>query len=90
MLRQMVIDSMALSAPSTAWHAESLPVPRGGLSEPDGTFVAFVVDHPDRLGAPAALVAGSPEYRIGGARDPHGTDGHVFSVTTDRDARRRG
>ncbi|MEZ3179762.1 GNAT family N-acetyltransferase [Streptomyces pimonensis] len=89
-LRQMMIDSMPLSDPSTAWHAESLPVLRGRLSEPDGAFVAFVVDHPERPGAPAALVAGSLEYRIGGARNPRGTDGYVFSVATDPDARRRG
>ncbi len=89
-LRQVMIDSMALSDPSTDWHAESLPVLRGRLSEPDGTFAAFVVDHPERPGAPAALVAGSLEYRIGGARDPRGTDGYVFSVATDPDTRRRG
>lgn len=89
-LRQVMIDSMALSDPSTAWHAESLPVLRGRLAEPDGAFVAFVVDHPEQPGTLAALVAGSLEYRIGGARDPHGTDGYVFSVATDPDARRRG
>jgi GNAT superfamily N-acetyltransferase len=48
------------------------------------------VDHPDRPGAPAALVAGTLEYRIGGPGNPHGRVGHVFSVATDPDARRRG
>ncbi|MFK4151505.1 GNAT family N-acetyltransferase [Streptomyces fungicidicus] len=89
-LRQVMIDSMTLSDPSTSWHAESLPVLRGRLAEPDGTFAAFVVDHPDRPGDLAALVAGTLDYRIGGARNPHGTDGYVFSVATDPDARRRG
>ncbi|MER7488122.1 GNAT family N-acetyltransferase [Streptomyces sp. NPDC126497] len=89
-LRQVMIDSMARSDPSTAWHAESLPVLRDRLSEPDGAFAAFVVDHPERPGALAALVAGSLEYRIGGAHNPRGTDGYVFSVATDPETRRRG
>ncbi|MEU3658694.1 GNAT family N-acetyltransferase [Streptomyces sp. NPDC032940] len=89
-LRQVMIDSMARSDPSTEWHAESLPVLRDRLAEPDGTFAAFVVDHPERPGALAALVAGTLDYRIGGARNPLGTDGYVFSVATDPDARRRG
>ncbi|MGC9497188.1 GNAT family N-acetyltransferase [Streptomyces sp. WG7] len=89
-LRQVMIDSMARSSPSTEWHAESLPVLRGRLAEPDGTFAAFVVDHPERPGALAALVAGTLDYRIGGARNPLGVDGYVFSVATDPDARRRG
>ncbi|MBM7087325.1 GNAT family N-acetyltransferase [Streptomyces sp. S12] len=89
-LRQVMIDSMARSDPSRAWHAEALPVLRARLAEPDGPFAAFVVDHPRRPGALATLVAGSLEYRIGGARNPLGTDGYVFSVATDPDARRRG
>lgn len=88
-LRQVMIDSMARSDPSTAWHAASLPVLRERLAK-DDSFAAFVVDHPERPGALAALVAGTLDYRIGGARNPHGIDGHVFSVATDPDARRRG
>lgn len=89
-LRQVMIDSMARSDPSTAWHTESLPVLRARLAEPDGSFAAFVVDHPERPGALAALVAGTVDYRIGGAHNPYGMDGFVFSVATDPDARRRG
>lgn len=88
-LRQVMIDSMARSDPSTAWHAESLPVLRGRLAA-DASFAAFVVDHPERPGALAALVAGTLDHRIGGARNPLGADGYVFSVATDPDARRRG
>lgn len=89
-LRQVMIDSMARSDPSTAWHAAvSLPVLRERLGD-DRSFAAFVVDHPERPGALAALVAGTLDYRIGGARNPGGTDGYVFSVATDPDARRRG
>ncbi|MEV7859064.1 GNAT family N-acetyltransferase [Streptomyces hirsutus] len=88
-LRQVMIDSMARSSPATDWHADALPVLRAKLAEPDGPFAAFVVDRPERGGL-AALVAGSIEYRIGGAHDPLGTDGYVFSVATDPDARRRG
>lgn len=35
-------------------------------------------------------MAGTIEYRIGRAGNPHGTIGYVFSVATDPDARRRG
>ncbi|MEU1196865.1 GNAT family N-acetyltransferase [Streptomyces sp. NPDC005813] len=93
-LRQVMIDSLGApgDAPpdASAWHAESLPTVRGRLADTDGTFAAFVVDHPDRPGALAALVAGTVEYRIGRAGNPHGRVGHVFSVATDPDTRRRG
>ncbi|MFF3161380.1 GNAT family N-acetyltransferase [Streptomyces sp. NPDC003273] len=89
-LRQVMIDSMARADRSTDWHAESLPALRARLGEPEGDFAAFVVDHPERPGALAALVAGTLDYRIGRAGDPLGTVGYVFSVATDPDARRRG
>ncbi|MET7440218.1 MULTISPECIES: GNAT family N-acetyltransferase [unclassified Streptomyces] len=89
-LRQVMIDSMAGADSSTAWHAESLPTVRRRLAEPDGDFAAFVVDHPERPGALAALVAGTVEYRIGREGNPHGAVGHVFSVATDPECRRRG
>ncbi|MBC2901472.1 GNAT family N-acetyltransferase [Streptomyces cupreus] len=50
----------------------------------------FVVDHPERPGVLAAMVAGTLEYRIGRADNPHGRVGYIFSVATDPDARRRG
>jgi ribosomal protein S18 acetylase RimI-like enzyme len=91
-LRQVMIDSLWSGGGGgpADWHAESLPTLRGRLAEPGGDFAAFVVDHPDRPGALAALVAGTLEYRIGKAGNPHGRVGHVFSVATDPDARRRG
>lgn len=89
-LRQVMIDSMEGAAPSTDWQALSLPTLKGRLAEPDGDFAAFVVDHPGRPGALASLAAGTIEYRIGRAEKPHGRVGHVFSVATDPDARRRG
>ncbi|MEV8591640.1 GNAT family N-acetyltransferase [Streptomyces sp. NPDC052012] len=89
-LRQVMIDSMAGSGSSTDWHGESLPLLRAKLAEADGVFAAFVVDHPQRPGALAALVAGTVDYRIGNARDPYGAAGFVFSVATDPVARRRG
>ncbi|GGR30109.1 hypothetical protein GCM10010251_52660 [Streptomyces aurantiogriseus] len=85
-LRQVMIDSLAPASGSTDWHIESLPVLRQRLAEPDGDFGAFVVDHPERPGALAALVVGTVEYRIGRAGNPHGTVGFVFSVATDPDA----
>ncbi|MET9757715.1 GNAT family N-acetyltransferase [Streptomyces sp. NPDC006372] len=89
-LRQVMIDSLFAADPSTAWHGESLPTLRAKLAEPDGDFVAFVVDHPERPGALASLVAGTIDYRIGKPADPQGKVGFVFSVATDPDARRRG
>ncbi|MDL5201366.1 GNAT family N-acetyltransferase [Streptomyces sp. ALI-76-A] len=93
-LRQVMIDSVFAGADagaaSTRWHSASLPVLRARLAEPDGDFAAFVVDRPERPGALAALAAGTEEYRIGRAGNPHGRVGHVFSVATDPDARRRG
>lgn len=89
-LRQVMIDSVFATESSSAWHADSLPTVRRKLADPDGDFAAFVVDHPDRPDALAALVAGTIDYRIGNARNPHGAIGYVFSVATDPDARRRG
>lgn len=89
-LRQVMIDSVFATEPSTAWHAESLPTVRRRLADHDGNFAAFVVDHPDRPDALAALVAGTIDYRIGRAGNPHGAIGYVFSVATDPNARRRG
>ncbi|MCD7439596.1 GNAT family N-acetyltransferase [Streptomyces lincolnensis] len=93
-LRQVMIDSVFsgrnAAEASTEWQSASLPTLRSRLAEPDGDFVAFVVEHPERPGALAALAAGTVEYRIGRAGNPHGRIGHVFSVATDPDARRRG
>ncbi|MET7568677.1 GNAT family N-acetyltransferase [Streptomyces sp. NPDC005492] len=88
-LRQVMIDSMPSRDHSTDWHAESLPTLRHRL-DADDDFGAFVVDHPERPGALAALVVGTVDYRIGKAENPHGKAGYVFSVATDPDARRRG
>jgi ribosomal protein S18 acetylase RimI-like enzyme len=88
-LRQVMIDSMSGSDPDTAWHAPALPVLREHIAR-DEDFAAFVVDHPERPGALAALVVGTVDYRIGKAANPHGRAGYVFSVATDPDARRRG
>ncbi|MBC9724122.1 GNAT family N-acetyltransferase [Streptomyces sp. TRM68367] len=89
-LRQVMIDAMAGAAGAADWHAESLPTLTAELADPDGDFAAFVVDHPERPGALAALVAGTLEYRIGRAGHPRGRDGYVFSVATDPEVRRRG
>ncbi len=74
---------------AAGWQSESLPELRRRLAD-GGDFAAFVVDHPGRPGALAALVAGTVEYRIGKPGNPLGRVGYVFSVATDPDARRRG
>lgn len=74
----------------TDWQSASLSTVTARLADPAGNFAAFVVDHPERSGALAALVVGTVEYRIGRAGNPHGRIGYVFSVATDPDARRRG
>ncbi|MDH6627135.1 ribosomal protein S18 acetylase RimI-like enzyme [Streptomyces sp. LBL] len=88
-LRQVMIDSLSGSDPGTEWHVPASPVLRDRLAR-DEDFAAFVVDHPERPGALAALVVGTVDYRIGKAANPHGKAGYVFSVATDPDARRRG
>ncbi|MEU6764784.1 GNAT family N-acetyltransferase [Streptomyces sp. NPDC046853] len=95
-LRQVMIDSIFATRPAgaaesdTGWHAESLSVVRAKLADPEGDFAAFVVDQPGRAGKLAALVVGTLDYRIGRAGNPQGLIGHVFSVATDPDHRRRG
>ncbi|MER7967486.1 MULTISPECIES: GNAT family N-acetyltransferase [unclassified Streptomyces] len=90
-LRQVMIDSMTGDPGPTGWQDTSLPALRARLAEPDGAFAAFVVDHPERPGALASLAAGTLDYRIGKEGDgADGLVGHVFSVATDPDARRRG
>ncbi|WAZ21452.1 GNAT family N-acetyltransferase [Streptomyces cinnabarinus] len=89
-LRQVMIDSLAAAPGATDWHPRSLPALRDRLAGPDGEFAAYVVDHPERPGALAALAAGTLEYRIGRAGNPQGLIGYVFSVATDPEARRRG
>ncbi|WP_125263434.1 GNAT family N-acetyltransferase [Streptomyces alboflavus] len=95
-LRQVMIDSVLTldgtlpAASVNDWHAESIPTVRERLADPDGNFAAFVVDHPERSGALAALAVGTLEYRIGRAGNPHGVAGYVFSVATDPGMRRRG
>ncbi|MGW9026199.1 GNAT family N-acetyltransferase [Streptomyces sp. NPDC055722] len=89
-LRQVMLDSVHSAASATQWQVESLPTVRRRLADPGTGFAAFVIDHPERPGALAALVAGTVEYRIGREGNPHGRVGHVFSVATDPDARRRG
>ncbi|NYV77338.1 GNAT family N-acetyltransferase [Streptomyces sp. UH6] len=95
-LRQVMIDAVRPGPPpgvragTPEWHAEALEPLRRRLADKDGDFAAFVVDHPDRPGALASLAAGQIEYRIGGADNPHGLNGYVFSVATDPAARRRG
>jgi GNAT superfamily N-acetyltransferase len=97
-LRQIMLDSVSPAAPAgpgkppAEWHAESLPTLRARLADPGEGFAAFVVDHPvpERPGMLAALAAGTMEYRIGRAGNPHGRVGHVFSVATDPGVRRRG
>ncbi|MER5181289.1 GNAT family N-acetyltransferase [Streptomyces sp. NPDC002896] len=89
-LRQIMIDSAFAKGEPTDWHAASIITIRGRLADPDGDFAAFVVDHPDRPGVLATMVAGTMEYRIGRAGNPHGAVGYVFSVATDPDQRRKG
>ncbi|MGW4447102.1 GNAT family N-acetyltransferase [Streptomyces sp. NPDC004682] len=89
-LRQVMLDAVSPHPAAGSWHEESLPTLRERLADPAGSFAAFVVDHPERVGALAALAAGTVEYRIGNAVSPTGAVGFVFSVATDPGARRRG
>ncbi|MFE6160996.1 GNAT family N-acetyltransferase [Streptomyces sp. NPDC056486] len=97
-LRQVMIDSVfgtgsasaSAHGSDTGWQVESLAVVRDKLADAKGDFAAFVIDRTDHPGKLAALVVGTLEYRIGRAGNPRGIIGHVFSVATDPDQRRRG
>lgn len=87
-LRQVMLDSVTGVQPDAGWQPAAVATLRDRLSDPDGTLTAYVVDRPG--GGLAACAVGTVEYRLGSPGNPEGTCGHVFSVATDEDMRRRG
>lgn len=65
---------------ATRWFAERLPM--------EAVFAAFVVDDPE-LGVVSSAV-GSCEHRAPGPNSPSGVSGHLFNVSTEPVARRKG
>ncbi|GII25396.1 GNAT family N-acetyltransferase [Planosporangium mesophilum] len=90
-LRAVMLASLTGEEPVDGpWREAALRTLRGALAEPDGTLVAFVVDSARRPGRLAACVLGAVECRLASPENPTGVTGHVFSVATDPDERRRG
>jgi GNAT superfamily N-acetyltransferase len=92
-LRQIMLDSMRDAVDDTGWQPAAVRTLRERLARQDGDLAAFVVDRPGAAGHGGELAAcavGTIEHRLGNARNPEGTSGHVFSVATDPELRRRG
>lgn len=87
-LRAVMLASTARHETSeTGWQAAAVETFRRRLADPEGDMAAFVVERPGGL---AACAVGTIEHRVGSPADPTGRAGHVFSVATDPDRRRRG
>jgi ribosomal protein S18 acetylase RimI-like enzyme len=98
-LRTVMLASMDGSAvPAGPWIDNTADTLRERLPDSDPTFVAFVIDQPDRLNPSgymqsrrlACCVTGLIETRLGSPDHPSGRFGYVFNVCTDIDYRRRG
>jgi len=87
-LRKVMLDSVTGADPDVSWQPAAVATLRDRLADPDGTLTAYVVERPG--GGLAACAVGTVEYRLGGPGSPDGACGYVFSVSTDRDMRRRG
>lgn len=85
-LRRVMFDAMEIDHADGAWAESMERLLRARLS--DGSMVAFVVDEGD--GRLRACGVGLVEERLPGPRNPTGRHGHVQSMATDPDARRRG
>ncbi|MFE2940431.1 GNAT family N-acetyltransferase [Streptomyces sp. NPDC059255] len=104
-LRTIMLDSVHGPDQDTAWQSPAAETLRTRLADPGGDLAAFVVDRPGdgpvravgadgagHLGGTglAACAVGAIEQRLGSPGNPLGLVGHVFSVATDPDLRRRG
>jgi ribosomal protein S18 acetylase RimI-like enzyme len=84
-LRQVMYDAMDVDHTDPGWAAECARVLRAGLA--GGSMAAYVVEDGGRI---VACGVGMVEQRLPGPRNPRGRHGHVQSMATDPDARRRG
>jgi GNAT superfamily N-acetyltransferase len=86
-LRAVMLDEAfeMVSTPTTPWRAAALPVLRRRLAGDD--LVAFVADEGGRL---VACAVGFVEPRLPSPNNPSGITGHVASVATRPEHRRRG
>lgn len=94
-LRKIMLDALSPSD-DIGWMPHAVADLRERLADPGGGLGVFVVDRPveGAGGGPgrrlAACAAGTVEHRLAGPGNPRGLMGHVFNVSTDVDARRRG
>ncbi|MFF0445017.1 GNAT family N-acetyltransferase [Streptomyces sp. NPDC004609] len=86
-LRKIMLDACSDPDPDVSWQPLAVAALRERLADPDGNLTAFVVDRPGGL---ASCAIGSIERPLPAPGNPRGVVGHVFSVATDPDMRRRG
>jgi GNAT superfamily N-acetyltransferase len=89
-LRGVLFESDGVDLKAGSWRADCERVLRARLSEPESTWTAYVVEQPDHPGTLACCVLGAIEQRLPSPFNASGKHGHVFSVATDSDYRRRG
>ncbi|MFD9720038.1 GNAT family N-acetyltransferase [Streptomyces sp. NPDC059076] len=88
-LRKVMLDSYGSPDPDGRWISVAIADLRRRLAPVDADLAAFVAERAES-GALAACAVGSVERRLGSPGNPGGTNGHLFSVATDPDMRRRG
>lgn len=76
--------------PPGPWMDTCAAVLCARLAAPEPTMAAFVVERPGDPGHLASCAVGTIEQRLAGPKNPSGLVGHLFSVATDEDMRRRG
>ncbi|SDL25784.1 GNAT family N-acetyltransferase [Streptomyces indicus] len=89
-LRKLMLDEYLGAQEDTAWMPVAEKMLRTKLVGEEGQLAAAVVERPDTPGRLAACAVGTVEYRLGGAENPLGLAGYVFSVATEPEMRRRG
>lgn len=88
-LRELMTSALFGPGGEGPWTAETLARLTRWLADPDATTAVFVVDAPDGVGL-AACVIGTYNERLPSARNPSGTSGYVYGVSTDPRWQRRG
>ncbi|MGW1980045.1 GNAT family N-acetyltransferase [Streptomyces sp. NPDC001889] len=87
-LRKVMLDSHTGVDPDISWQRHGIADLRARLGDPASGLAAYVVGRPG--GGLASGAIGMIDHRLPGPGNPLGLHGHVFSVATDPDMRRRG
>jgi GNAT superfamily N-acetyltransferase len=89
-LRGVLFETDGVDLDAGSWREDCENLLRARLSEPEPAWIAYVVEQPDHPGRLACCVLGAIEPRLPSPFNASGKHGHVFSVATDSDYRRRG